>query len=121
MSSWTNSRFCSNHEKSSKEVPGVGSQFKDTDISFMRIALREARKGLGRTSPNPCVGAVIVKDGDIIARGYHKKAGAPHAEIEALIKAGEKARGATMYVTLEPCNHHGRTPPLQPCGSRERN
>ncbi|MBT8346105.1 MAG: bifunctional diaminohydroxyphosphoribosylaminopyrimidine deaminase/5-amino-6-(5-phosphoribosylamino)uracil reductase RibD [Desulfofustis sp.] len=77
----------------------------------MRIALREARKGLGRTSPNPCVGAVIVKDGDIIARGYHKKAGAPHAEIEALKKVGGKARDATMYVTLEPCNHHGKTPP----------
>ena len=77
----------------------------------MRLALREARKGLGRTSPNPCVGAVIVKNGEIIARGYHKKAGAPHAEIEALNKAGEKARGAVMYVTLEPCNHHGRTPP----------
>ena len=89
----------------------MGDEFKDSDIHFMRSALREARKGLGRTSPNPCVGAVIVKDGDIIARGYHKKAGAPHAEIEALKKAGTKARGGIMYVTLEPCNHHGRTPP----------
>lgn len=85
--------------------------FTDSDLHFMRLALREARKGRGRTSPNPSVGAVIVKDGHIIARGYHKKAGAPHAEIEALNKAGEKARGAVMYVTLEPCNHHGRTPP----------
>lgn len=89
----------------------MAGEFSDTDIKFMRLALREARKGVGRTSPNPCVGAVIVKDGIIIARGYHKKAGAPHAEIEALNKAGEGAQGATMYVTLEPCNHHGKTPP----------
>ena len=89
----------------------VGGEFKESDIQLMRVALREARKGLGRTSPNPCVGAVIVKDGDIVARGYHKKAGAPHAEIEALKKAGAKARGGVMYVTLEPCNHHGKTPP----------
>ena len=77
----------------------------------MRIALREAAKGLGRTSPNPCVGAVIVKEGEILAKGYHKKAGTPHAEINALRKAGKKAAGGTMYVTLEPCNHTGRTPP----------
>jgi diaminohydroxyphosphoribosylaminopyrimidine deaminase/5-amino-6-(5-phosphoribosylamino)uracil reductase len=89
----------------------VGEEFKDSDIHFMRIALREARKGMGRTSPNPCVGAVIVKDGEIIARGYHKRAGGPHAEIDALEKAREKARGAVLYVTLEPCNHHGKTPP----------
>ena len=89
----------------------MGEKFQESDIQFMKLALREARKGLGRSSPNPCVGAVIVKDGDIVARGYHKKAGAPHAEIEALRKAGERARGAVMYVTLEPCNHHGRTPP----------
>ena len=89
----------------------MGGDVKESDIQLMKIALREARKGLGRTSPNPCVGAVIVKDGDIVARGYHKKAGDPHAEIEALRKAGERARGAVMYVTLEPCNHHGRTPP----------
>ena len=78
---------------------------------FMRMALREARKGLGRTSPNPCVGAVIVQDNTVISRGYHKKAGTPHAEIHALRKAGEKAVGATLYVTLEPCSHTGRTPP----------
>ena len=89
----------------------MAENFSDTDITYMRLALREARKGIGRTSPNPCVGAVIVKDGEIIAHGYHKKAGAPHAEIEALNKAGERARGADMYVTLEPCNHHGKTPP----------
>lgn len=83
----------------------MAANFSDDDIAYMRLALREARKGVGRTSPNPCVGAVIVKDDEIIARGYHRKAGGPHAEIEALGKAGERARGSTMYVTLEPCNH----------------
>lgn len=82
---------------------------KDND--FMRLALKEARKGLGRTSPNPCVGAVIVKNGQVIAKGYHKKAGTPHAEIIAMRNASESVVGATIYVTLEPCNHTGRTPP----------
>jgi diaminohydroxyphosphoribosylaminopyrimidine deaminase/5-amino-6-(5-phosphoribosylamino)uracil reductase len=77
----------------------------------MRVALREARKGMGRTSPNPCVGAVIVRGQAIVATGYHKKAGTPHAEIHALRQAGALASGATLYVTLEPCNHTGRTPP----------
>ncbi len=77
----------------------------------MELALSEARKGVGRTSPNPCVGAVIVSGDQEISRGYHKKAGTPHAEIHALTKAGVKAQGTTMYVTLEPCNHTGRTPP----------
>lgn len=77
----------------------------------MREALRQARKGLGLTSPNPAVGAVIVKDGVKISAGYHKKAGFPHAEIEALKKLGGNAHGCTIYVTLEPCNHYGRTPP----------
>lgn len=78
----------------------------------MRLALAQAKKGLGRTSPNPCVGAVIVQDdGVIVGRGYHKKAGTPHAEIHALADAGGRARGCTIYVTLEPCNHTGRTPP----------
>lgn len=81
------------------------------DIHFMQLALVEARKGLGRTSPNPCVGAVIVKDGKILSTGYHKKAGAPHAEINALRQARHDVVGATMYVTLEPCNHTGKTPP----------
>jgi diaminohydroxyphosphoribosylaminopyrimidine deaminase/5-amino-6-(5-phosphoribosylamino)uracil reductase len=83
----------------------------DRDRQFMRLALREAAKGLGRTSPNPCVGAVVVKDGLVVAKGYHRKAGTPHAEVHALNAAGEQARGATLYVTLEPCNHQGRTPP----------
>lgn len=81
------------------------------DRAWMRLAIREARKGLGRTSPNPCVGAVVVKNNRLIAAGYHHQAGTPHAEVHALRAAGEKARGATIYVTLEPCNHTGRTPP----------
>lgn len=77
----------------------------------MLLALAEAEKGQGRTSPNPCVGAVIVKDGQICGRGYHHKAGTPHAEIHALRDAASRACGATMYVTLEPCCHTGRTGP----------
>jgi len=77
----------------------------------MRAALRQARKGLGRTSPNPAVGAVIVRAGEIIATGYHRKAGLDHAEVAALNRVGGRAAGATLYVTLEPCNHYGRTPP----------
>ncbi len=77
----------------------------------MRLALKEGRKGLGRTSPNPPVGAVVVKDGQVVGRGYHRRAGTPHAEVNALREAGEAARGATLYVTLEPCAHYGRTPP----------
>jgi diaminohydroxyphosphoribosylaminopyrimidine deaminase/5-amino-6-(5-phosphoribosylamino)uracil reductase len=83
----------------------------EVDVKFMQEALRQARKGLGRTSPNPAVGAVIVRNGKAIATGYHRRAGLPHAEINALKEAGTKAAGATLYVTLEPCNHYGRTPP----------
>src|SRR5260221_14715385 len=83
------------------------------DETFMRAALAEAHRGLGQTSPNPAVGAVIVRAGRIIARGFHRRAGLPHAEIEALraLKNGKLAAGATIYVTLEPCSTHGRTPP----------
>ncbi len=87
------------------------------DEKFMRAALREASRGIGLTSPNPAVGAVIVRGGRIVARGWHHRAGQPHAEIEALraLEAGaagkSRARGATIYVTLEPCSTHGRTPP----------
>ncbi|MEI6221372.1 MAG: bifunctional diaminohydroxyphosphoribosylaminopyrimidine deaminase/5-amino-6-(5-phosphoribosylamino)uracil reductase RibD [bacterium] len=82
-----------------------------TNERFMKKALQLARKGLGKTSPNPVVGCVIVKDGEIVGEGYHQKAGTPHAEVHALHHAGEKARGATAYVTLEPCSHFGKTPP----------
>jgi len=81
------------------------------DEKYMNLALREARKGLGRTSPNPCVGAVIVSGNEVVGCGYHHRAGAPHAEINAIADAGDKAAGATIYVTLEPCNHTGKTPP----------
>jgi len=83
------------------------------DERFMRLALREAARGLGHTSPNPAVGSVIVKAGRVLAKGWHRSAGRPHAEIEALraLKKPEAARGATLYVTLEPCSTHGRTPP----------
>jgi diaminohydroxyphosphoribosylaminopyrimidine deaminase/5-amino-6-(5-phosphoribosylamino)uracil reductase len=84
------------------------------DFQFMRLALRFARRGYGATSPNPMVGAVLVKGGKIIGRGWHRRAGLPHAEIEALRdaqKRGHNPHGATLYVTLEPCCTHGRTPP----------
>lgn len=81
------------------------------DLQYMRHALQLALKGQGRTSPNPCVGAVIVLDGRIVGQGYHRKAGTPHAEVHAIADAEGKTAGATLYVTLEPCNHTGRTPP----------
>lgn len=81
------------------------------DRSYMKQALALAEKGRGWTSPNPMVGAVLVKDGRVVGRGYHQRAGGPHAEVNAIDHAGERARGTTLYVTLEPCNHFGRTPP----------
>ncbi|GET38042.1 bifunctional diaminohydroxyphosphoribosylaminopyrimidine deaminase/5-amino-6-(5-phosphoribosylamino)uracil reductase RibD [Microseira wollei] len=84
---------------------------QEFDRAMMCRCLELARKALGRTAPNPLVGAVIVKDGQIVGEGYHPAAGQPHAEVFALREAGEKARGATIYVSLEPCNHYGRTPP----------
>jgi diaminohydroxyphosphoribosylaminopyrimidine deaminase/5-amino-6-(5-phosphoribosylamino)uracil reductase len=78
---------------------------------YMRLALREARRGLGRTSPNPAVGALLVKGGRVVGRGHHVRAGAPHAEVMAIRDAGASARGADLYTTLEPCDHVGRTPP----------
>ena len=81
------------------------------DSRYMMRAVTLARKGLGRTAPNPPVGAVVVKDSRIIGEGFHPKAGEPHAEVFALRRAGAEARGSTLYVTLEPCSHYGRTPP----------
>jgi diaminohydroxyphosphoribosylaminopyrimidine deaminase/5-amino-6-(5-phosphoribosylamino)uracil reductase len=81
------------------------------DNYYMRMAIRLARKGIGKTNPNPMVGAVIVKDGKIIGRGYHKKCGDCHAEINAINNVKGSIRGSTFYITLEPCSHYGRTPP----------
>lgn len=86
----------------------------ERDRVFLRRALELGRRGLGRTSPNPPVGAVIVRDGRVVGEGFHRRAGGPHAEVMALRRAGAKARGATLYCTLEPCSHHGRTPPCAP-------
>ena len=93
------------------EEAAAAGQFQDFDEQMMARAISLARNGLGRTSPNPLVGAVIVRDGRIVAEGWHRKAGTPHAEIHALNMAGELARGATVYVSLEPCAHYGRTGP----------
>lgn len=87
------------------------TEFNPVDVDFMARALRLAEKGLNSTHPNPRVGCVLVKDGQVIGEGWHRKAGEPHAEILALQQAGKQARGATAYVTLEPCCHQGRTGP----------
>jgi len=84
---------------------------KDADRRFMQLALTLGRRGQGRTWPNPAVGAVVVKDGIIVGRGWTQAGGRPHAEPEALGRAGDAARGATLYVTLEPCSHLGKSPP----------
>lgn len=81
------------------------------EAAYLRRALRLAARGRYRTSPNPMVGAVVARGGEVVGEGYHRRVGGPHAEVEALDRAGARARGATLYVTLEPCNHHGRTPP----------
>jgi diaminohydroxyphosphoribosylaminopyrimidine deaminase/5-amino-6-(5-phosphoribosylamino)uracil reductase len=81
------------------------------DKTFMKMAIDLAQQGRGWTSPNPMVGAVVVKDGTVVGKGFHRAAGGPHAEIHALNDAGSEAKGATLYVSLEPCNHTGRTPP----------
>ena len=83
----------------------------ETDIHFMTLALDLAEKGHGLVSPNPMVGAVVVSDGEIVGRGYHIKAGSSHAEIIAINEAGDRCRGATIYVNMEPCCHFGKTPP----------
>lgn len=85
--------------------------YSDSDRAHMGRALALARQGLYTTTPNPRVGCVIVRDGQVVGEGWHRQTGEPHAEILALAQAGGKAKGATVYVTLEPCSHHGRTPP----------
>lgn len=84
---------------------------RETDQFYMKKALRLAVRAAGNTSPNPLVGAVLVKDGNIVGQGWHEVLGGPHAEVNAIADAAGRARGATLYVTLEPCNHHGLTPP----------
>jgi diaminohydroxyphosphoribosylaminopyrimidine deaminase / 5-amino-6-(5-phosphoribosylamino)uracil reductase len=86
----------------------------ERDVRFMRRALELAARGRGLTSPNPMVGAVVVAEEGIIGEGFHERAGGPHAEVVALAAAGGRSRGATLYVTLEPCSYHGRTPPCAP-------
>lgn len=85
-----------------------------SDLRFMRRALVLARRGEGETNPNPLVGCVVVRGGRVVGEGFHARAGGPHAEIEALARAGQRARGATLFVTLEPCAHQGRTGPCAP-------
>ena len=96
-------------------MPHANASKEDTlasaDARYMALALTLGRRGLGRTWPNPAVGAVIVKNGVIVGRGWTQTGGRPHAEVEALRRAGAAARGATLYVTLEPCSHHGKSPP----------
>ena len=89
----------------------MNEPFSPQDTAFMQLALDLAKQGEFTTTPNPSVGCVLVKDGKVIGKGFHAKAGEPHAEVMALREAGENARGATVYVTLEPCSHFGRTPP----------
>ncbi len=89
----------------------MSGKTSEADLGFMRRAIRLAERGRGRTHPNPIVGAVVVRDGRVVGEGWHARLGGPHAETVALDRAGARARGATLYVTLEPCAHVGRTPP----------
>ena len=97
--------------RSGTSQTSLASTAARTDAEFMRRALRLAERGRGRTAPNPIVGAVLVRAGNVVGEGWHHAVGRDHAEVEALARAGRRARGATLYVTLEPCAHWGRTPP----------
>jgi diaminohydroxyphosphoribosylaminopyrimidine deaminase/5-amino-6-(5-phosphoribosylamino)uracil reductase len=100
------------HPAAGGTAPARGAAMGTADDErFMALALALGRRGLGRTWPNPAVGAVIVRDGVIVGRGWTQAGGRPHAEVEALKRAGGAAQGATLYVTLEPCSHHGKSPP----------
>ena len=92
-------------------LPAPSAHALDEDERFMRAAIALGRRWQGSTSPNPSVGSLVVRDGVIVGRGSTKPGGRPHAETVAIMDAGEKARGATIYVSLEPCSHFGRTPP----------
>jgi diaminohydroxyphosphoribosylaminopyrimidine deaminase/5-amino-6-(5-phosphoribosylamino)uracil reductase len=94
-----------------EQAAPVATALEADDARFMQLALTLGRRGLGNTWPNPAVGAIIVKDGVILARGWTQAGGRPHAEVEALRRAKKAAQGATMYVTLEPCSHQGKSPP----------
>ena len=83
----------------------------ETDRTFLSRAVELAQRGAGRVSPNPVVGAVVVRDGVVVGEGWHDELGGPHAEVNAIAAAGDETEGATLYVSLEPCCHHGRTPP----------
>jgi diaminohydroxyphosphoribosylaminopyrimidine deaminase / 5-amino-6-(5-phosphoribosylamino)uracil reductase len=96
---------------SSAAKPADPSKLQPDDLGHMRAALALAARGLGRTAPNPAVGCVLVRDGTVVGRGWTQPEGRPHAETEALARAGDAARGATAYVSLEPCAHTGKTPP----------
>src|SRR6187455_1174866 len=91
--------------------PIVGSSGQQAEREYLELALELAERGRGTTAPNPVVGAVVVAGGAVVGEGWHERRGGPHAEVMALERAGERARGGTLYVTLEPCAHHGATPP----------
>ncbi|CAM6045018.1 unnamed protein product [Sphagnum compactum] len=99
---------------------GYGREQEQQDAAYMRECVELARQAIGHTSPNPMVGCVLVKEGKVVGRGFHPKAGQPHAEVFALREAGELAENATAYVSLEPCNHFGRTPPCSAALVRSR-
>jgi diaminohydroxyphosphoribosylaminopyrimidine deaminase / 5-amino-6-(5-phosphoribosylamino)uracil reductase len=110
MFGWSSSSFPTPRRFFQEEHFAV-TEFTEQDYACMKLALRLARRGSGRVSPNPMVGAVLENRGSIVGQGWHRYFGGPHAEVEAIGKAGTKSRGATLYVTLEPCAHHGKTPP----------